>query len=117
MHKVPTKMDTSRTRCTWRACAFVFGGIAAAAGATTVGALIGAEEEILAPVWLGALGWTVLASIAHGLWRGVRFADWAPNGEADREYERRRGDELSYRWRTDPAYSCLPGNTFHNSLP
>ena len=113
MHRVPTKNDLSRTRYTWRECAFVFGGVALAAGASGIGAPIGAGKEILAPVWLGALGWTVIATIAHGLWRGVRFGE----RPADRDHERRRRDELSYRWRTDPTYSCLPGNTFHSSRP
>ena len=111
MNKVPTKKDYLRTRHTWPEYAFVFAGVTVAAGATALGAPFGAGEEILAPVWLGALGWTVLAAIAHRLWRGVRFGDWA----ADRGHARRQGNELSYRWRTDPSYSCLPGNTFHNS--
>ena len=115
MHKIPTKMDSSRTRTTWRERAFVLGGIAVAGGMTALGMPIGAGEEILAPVWLGAIGWTVLAAFAHGLWRGVRFGEWAADREADQEHERRRRDELSYRLRTDPAYSCLPGNTFHRS--
>ena len=102
---------------TWRERAVVFGGIVVAGGATALGVPIGAGEDILAPVWLGAIGWTVLASLAHALWRGVRFGDWAASREADREHVRRQGDELSYRWRTDPTYSCLPGNTFHSSRP
>ena len=111
MYKVPTKMDSSRTRYAWPEYAFVFAGVAFAAGATALGGPVGAGEEILAPIWLAALGWTVLASVAHRIWRGVRFGEWLP----DRAHERRRGDELSYRWRTDPSYSCLPGNTFHSS--
>ena len=111
MHKVPTKIDSSRTRYTWPEYAFVFAGVAVATGATALGMPIGAGEEILGAIWLGALAWTILALIAHGLWRGVRFGEWG----AGREHERRHGDELSYRWRTDPSYSCLPGNTFHSS--
>ena len=79
MYKVPTKNDYSRTRTTWRERAFVFGGIAVAGVATT----LEAGEEILGPVWLGAIGWTVVASLAHALWRGFRLGDWS----AFREYE------------------------------
>ena len=91
----------------------MFGGVAVAGAASGIGVPIGAGEEVLVPVWLGAIGWTVIATIAHGLWRGVRFGEWS----GDRDHERRRGDELSFRWRTDPTYSCLPGNTFHSSRP
>ena len=115
MHKVPTKMDSSRKRYTWPEYAFVFAGVAVAAGATALGAPFGSGAEFLAPVWLAALAWTVLASITHGIWRGVRFGEWAADRGAGREHERRHGDELSYRWRTDPSFSCLPGNTFHSS--
>ena len=115
MHKVPTKIDSSRTRYAWPEYVFVFGGIAVAGGASALGTSIGTGEEILAPVWLGAIGWTLLASIAHGLWRGVRFGEWTASRGTGREQERRHGDDLSYRWRTDPSYSCLPGNTFHSS--
>ena len=115
MHKVPTNRDYSRTSTTWRERAFVFGGIAIAGGVSGIGVPVGAGEELLAPVWLGALAWTILASIAHGLWRGVSFGEWAADRGAGREHARRHGDELSYRWRTDPSYSCLPGNTFHSS--
>ena len=108
-------MDSSRTHYTWRECAFVFGGLAVAGAASGIGVPIGAGEEILAPVWLGAIVWTVLASIAHGIWRGVRFREWAADRATERASERRRGDDLSHRWRTDPSYSCMPGNTFHSS--
>ena len=111
MHKVPTKNDYSRTAYTWPEYAFVFVGLAIAGGASALGASFGLGAGILAPVWLGALAWTALASIAQGLWRSVRFSERG----ASRERERRRGDELSYRWRTDPSYSCLPGNAFHSS--
>ena len=70
-------------RTTWRERAFVFGGIAVAGAISGIGVPLGAGEDILAPVWLAALGWTVLASPAHVLWRGFRLGDWS----AFREYE------------------------------
>ena len=84
MHKVPTKKHYLRTRHTWRERAFVFGGMAVAGMASGIGAPLGAGEEILAPVWLGAIGWTVLATIAHAFWRGFRLGDWSAFRE---EYE------------------------------
>ena len=96
MHRVRTKRDNPRTRHTWRERAFVFGGIAVAGGATALGAPIGAGEDILAPVWLGAFAWTVLASIAHVLWRDLRRGDWS----AFREFEPPGMDHDTFDWST-----------------
>lgn len=82
MHKVPTKKDSSRRRLTWEERAFVFGGIAAAGATSAIGAPLGAGVDLLAPVWLGALGWTVLTTIAHAFWRGFRRGDWSGFREA-----------------------------------
>lgn len=117
MHRVPTKNDLSRTRYTWRECAFVFGGVGVAAMASGISVALGAGLEPAGPFWLAALAWTFLANIAHAFWRGIRFGEWPADRAADQDVERRRGDELSYRWRADPTYSCLPGNTFHSSPP
>ncbi len=37
----------------------------------------GAELDILAPLWLAAIAWTVLASLAGALSRGFRHGDWS----------------------------------------
>ncbi len=92
----------------------MFAGVGVAAAASGISVTLGWGLEPSGPVWLGALAWTFLANLAHALWRGLRRRDWSAIRETDREYERRRGDELSYRWRADPSYSCLPGNTFHS---
>ena len=44
---------------------------------------LGWSLESIGPVWLGALAWTFLASLAHVLWRGFRLGDWS----AFREYK------------------------------
>ena len=83
MHKVPTKRDSRRTRTTWREYAFLFGGIGTAAAVTAISLALGAGLEPAGPVWVAALAWSVLATIAHALWRGFRLGDWS----AFREYE------------------------------
>ena len=83
MHKVPTKRDSRRTRYTWREYAFLFAGIGVAAAGTAVSLALGAGLEPVGLVWLGALAWSVLATITHALWRGFRHGDWS----AFREYE------------------------------
>ena len=116
MHNVPTNKDSSRKRHTWRERAFVFAGIAAAGAVSAVDARVGAGEEILAPVWLGALTWTVLASLALALWQGFRHGDWS----AFRGYELPGVDhdagDFAYRQLTDPFWRHLPGNIYHSSL-
>ena len=83
MHKVPTKKHYLHTRHTWRERAFVFGGIGIAAAASVTSVALGAGLEPIGPVWLAALAWTLLANIAHVLWRGFRLGDWS----AFRDYE------------------------------
>ena len=118
MYKVPTNRDYSRTRTTWRERAFVFGGIAIAGGVSGIGVPLGAGEEILAPVWLAALAWTILATIAHAFWRGFCRGDWSGFRE---KYEpssvnHDAGDMATctgayyYRRLIDPRFSYWPGN-------
>ena len=64
-------------RHTWRECAFVFAGAGVAASATGVSVALGWSLESVGPVWLGALVWTFVATIAHVLWRGFRRGDWS----------------------------------------
>ena len=83
----------------------------------------GRGAEILAPVWLGALGWTVLASLAHALWRGFQRGDWS----AFQQYEPPGVDHdagdcatgtgaYAYRQITDPSFCHLPGNVHYSSV-
>ena len=52
-------------------------GVGVAATASAVSLALDAGLAVVGPVWLGAFAWTILASIAHALWRGVRFGDWS----------------------------------------
>ena len=96
MHKVPTKRDSRRTRYTWREYAFVFAGIAAAAAVTAISLALGAGLARVGPVWAAAVGWSVLASVANVLWRGIRRGDWS----AFREYESPELNRGAIDWST-----------------
>ena len=100
----------------------MFAGIFVAGGVSGIGAPLGAEVEILAPVWLAALGWTVLATVTHALWRGFRLGDWS----TFRQYESPGVDHdagdcatgtgaYAYRQLTDPSFRHLPGNVHYAS--
>ena len=65
-----------------------------------------ADTAFLAPLWLVAIAWTVLASLAGALLRGFRHGDWSAfrrhgfpedDGEAD-EFASRTG---RYQWLGD----------------
>ena len=58
-------------RAPWRARAIVLGPAALAALATGAGA----DTGLLGPLWLAALAWTVLASLAGALLRRFRHGD------------------------------------------
>ena len=67
----PSGQPETSGRRSWRARAIVLGPLAVAALATA----FGAEADILAPLWLAAIAWTVLASLAGALVRGFRHGD------------------------------------------
>ena len=64
-------------RSTWRERAFVLGGLALAVPATAVAPFIDLDGGIVGFVWLIAVAWTVLASLAAALRRGLVRGDWS----------------------------------------
>ena len=100
-----TLTDT-HPRTTRRERLFVLGGLMLAALFSGASLASGAGTEVLAPVWLSALVWTVLASLAGALRRGLRHRDWSalrtgdlPDGRAERfDWDTRTG---SYAWMRD----------------
>ena len=89
-------------RPSWRARLVVLGPLAVAVLATA----LGAEADVLAPLLLAAIAWTVLASLAGALVRGFRHGDWSAfrghrfpgdDGELD-EWAARTG---RYEWLGD----------------
>ena len=67
----------SRSRTTWRERLFVLGGLALAALCTAASLALGAGAEAIGPLWMAAIAWTVLASLAGALRRGFRHRDWS----------------------------------------
>ncbi len=66
-----------RPTTTWRARAFVLGGLAFAAVYTTAAFSLGAGAEHIGPLWMAAIAWTFAASLAGALWRGFHHHDWS----------------------------------------
>ncbi len=62
---------------TWRARAFVLGGLALAAVYTAAILALDAGVEHVGPLWMAAIAWTFAASLAGALWRGFRHRDWS----------------------------------------
>ena len=68
------------SRAVWRAPALVLGPLALAVVASAAALASGAGSAWLGPLWLAALVWTVLASLAGALGRGLRHGDWSAFG-------------------------------------
>ena len=83
-------------RTTWSERAFVLGGLVAAALATAGAPILDIGAELVGPLWVAAVAWTVLASLAGALWRGFRYRDWS----AFRAREPARGREDLIDWST-----------------
>ena len=72
---VPSRI--ARPATTWRARAFVLGGLALAAAYTAATLALDADVEHFGPFWMAAVAWTFISSLAGALWRGFRFRDWS----------------------------------------
>ena len=76
-----TRTFTARDRnpaphpITWRARAFVLGGLGLAAVYTAAALALDAGAERIGPFWMAAIVWTIAASLAGALWRGFRHGD------------------------------------------
>ncbi len=91
------------------------GGFALAAIWTAAALATGAGAEAIGPLWLAALAWTALASLACALRRGIRDRDWSvfrcfrfteDDGETD-EFASRTG---RYQWLGDQEDRLLRNN-------
>ena len=71
-----TSPDRS-SRSTRAERAIVLGGFAIAALWTVAALMSGAGAEAIGPLWMAAVGWTILASLACALRRGIRRRDWS----------------------------------------
>ncbi len=79
---------------TWRARAFVLGGLALAAVYTAATLALGAGLEHIGPLWMAAIAWTFVSSLAGALWRGFRRRDWS----AFSRYEIPKDDGEIHEW-------------------
>ena len=91
MNMTGTSMDFGRARSTAAERAFVFAGLAIALLASAVALASDVDMAHLGPLWLGALAWTVMASLGGALRRGLVHRDWSafrrvplPDGRDDR---------------------------------
>ena len=100
----PTSTESGRRRGAWRTRAFVLGPLAIAALATAAAFATGTATDHLGPLWLAALAWTVLASLAGALGRGFRHGDWSAFGRY--ELPDGRDDRIDWISRTG-AYAYL----------
>ena len=88
----------SPRRSGWRERAFVLGGLALAAPVTAVSLVLGAGGEAVGFVWLVAVIWTALASLAAALRCGFADRDWSAfRGDGDVPDTRAEGFDWNTR--------------------
>ena len=83
-----------RSRTTWCERLFVLGGLMLAALWTAASFASGAGGELIGPLWMTAIAWTVLASLAGALRRCFRQRDWT----AFHDYELPDGRDERIDW-------------------
>lgn len=66
-------------------------------GLAILAAVCGVREDILAPLWLAALAWTVLASFALALAAGLRRGDWSAFRDCEHPEDREEEMDLDTR--------------------
>ena len=69
--------DEPPRRAAWRERAVVLGGLTLAVPATPVSFALGADGGIVGFMWLVAVAWTALASLACALRSGFLHGDWS----------------------------------------
>ena len=89
----PPPIRTLR-RATWRARTLVLGGLAFAAVYTVAALALDAGAEHIGPLWMAAIAWTFVSSLAGALWRGFRHHDWS----AFSRYELPEDDGEIHEW-------------------
>ena len=82
--------DARPRRPAWRERAFVLGGLALAVPVTAVAPFIDLNGEIVGFLWLIAVAWTAVASLAAALRRGLVHGDRSAFGSRGRRHECRR---------------------------
>ena len=96
---------------TWRARAFVLGGLALAVVYTAAARTLDAGAEHIGLLWMAAIAWTVAASLACALWRGFRHRDWSAFSRYELPEDHGDFDEWThtdpYSWRGDIEYQLL----------
>ena len=101
-----TFTDPARGRTTWRERAFVLGGLVLALAATIASFASATGADTLGPLWMAAIAWTVLASLAGALRRGFVEGNWSafrrwhlPDNRQERfDFDTRAG---VYAWMRD----------------
>ena len=77
MNMTGTFTDSGLVRTSLRERLFVLAGLGVALLASAAALVSGAGAEHLPPLWLAAIAWTVAASLAGALRRGLVRGDWS----------------------------------------
>ena len=108
-----TRRTRPRRRSTWRERLFVLAGLVLSALYTAASLAVAAGTEAIGPLWMAAITWTAIASLAAALWQGVRRRDWS----AFLRYRLVHGSGDTFDWSTKTgAYAYLRIQEEHERL-
>ena len=83
---------------TWRERLFVLAGLLLAMLCTAGSLALDAGTAWIGSIWMAAIAWTVFASLAGALRRGIVHRDWSAFGGHD--LDRGREDEIDWSTKT-----------------
>lgn len=101
-------------RVTWRARAFVLGGLAVAAVYTAAALSLDAGAEHIGSLWTAAIAWTVVAGVAGSLWQGFRHRDWSTFSGYELPEDDGEIDEWALRIGRYPWFREMEDELLHN---
>ncbi len=110
----PTPGRVLRPTTTWRARAFVLGGLAFAAIYTTTALALGAGAEHLGLLWMAAIAWTFAASLAGALWRGFRHQDWSAFFRYELPQDDGESHEFTFKTGRHSSLSAMEDELLHD---
>ena len=79
-HLSQSNSSQSRRKTTWAEYLFILGGLGIGAAATAAALILGTGLQLIEPLWMAGITWTVVAQAVHVLWLGFRHGDWSAFG-------------------------------------
>ena len=104
----------ARPAAIWRARAFVLGGLAFAAACTVASLALDAGAEHIGPLWMAAIAWTFISSLAGALWRGFRHGDWSAFSDYESPTDDGESHEFTFKTGRHSSLRAMEDELLHD---